>query len=188
MELSRRDFLKVSGAGVGSLFAVAGLPGATQAAGEDKTFRLHKRISETWSICPYCAVGCGIILASQDGRVTNCEGDPDHPINKGSLDPKSVATAQLVNNPKRLTKPLYRAPGADKWEEKSWDWMLTEIAKRVKATRDATWTDKAGEVTVNRTEAIAWLGGAANNNEDCYLGAKLMRSLGVVYLEHQARI
>jgi formate dehydrogenase major subunit len=121
-------------------------------------------------------------------RVANCEGDPDHPINRGRLDPKSISGRQLSNVETRLTKPLYRAPGSDKWEEKSWDWTISEITKRIKKTRDATFKEKEGAVTVNRTEAIACLGGAANNNEDCYLLSKLMRSLGVVYLEHQARI
>jgi len=189
MKLNRRDFLKLSSAGAGGLALGLGLPAVRALAQEGVApYSLHKKVKEAYSICPYCAVGCGLILATQNGRVINCEGDPEHPINLGRLDPKSVSTPQLVNNPKRLTKPLYRAPGSDKWEEKSWDWTIGEIARRIQKTRDATWVDKVGEVPVNRTEGIAWLGGAANNNEDCYLAAKFMRALGVVYLEHQARI
>ena len=119
-------------------------------------------------------------------------GDPDNPINRGVLDPKSLATRQLSTSPLRLGKVMYRAAGSDKWEEKSWDWAISEIAKRIKQTRDETFvrTVKVGDkdVTVNRTEGIAWLGGAANNSEDCYLGTKFSRALGLAYLEHQARI
>ncbi len=116
------------------------------------------------------------------------EGDPRHPINEGTLCSKGAAASQVANNPLRLKVPLYRAPGSDRWEEKSWDWMLPRIASRVKATRDASFQTEVGGGVVNRTEAIASLGGAALDNEECYLLAKLMRALGIVYLEHQARI
>lgn len=192
--LTRRQFLKVSGATAGSLLLPVG-SGAAAVAGAEAlpAFPLHKKVSESSTICPYCSVGCGLLIATdQTGHIINSEGDPDNPVNRGALDPKSVAVRQLSTSPLRLSKPLYRAPGSDTWEEKSWDWMVGEIAQRVKKTRDDTFvrTAKVGEVevTVNRTEGFAWLGGAANNNEDCYLAAKLMRALGVVYLEHQARI
>lgn len=185
MDLSRRDFLKLTGATAGSLLLPVGAAAAASAA----TFPLHKRVGEATSVCPYCSVGCGVLVATDaQGHIINTEGDPDNIHNRGALDPKSVSITQLANDPKRLKTVLYRAPNSDKWEEKSWDWAMTEIAKRVKATRDATFKEKEGDITINRTEAIAWVGGAANNNEDCYLAAKFARALGIVYLEHQARI
>jgi anaerobic selenocysteine-containing dehydrogenase len=122
----------------------------------------------------------------------NAEGDPDHITNRGALDPKSISVPQLSNSPLRLKTVMYRAPGSEKWEEKSWDWATAEIAKRIKKTRDDSFVSTVKvdgkDVTVNRTEGLAWIGGAANNSEDCYLSTKLARTLGVVYLEHQARI
>lgn len=189
MNLTRRQFLRASAVATGSLLLPAG---AAVAAG-GAAFPLHKKVGEAATICPYCSCGCGLIIATDEkGHISNVEGDPENPINRGALDPKSVAVRQLSNSPLRLGTVRYRAPGASRWEEKSWEWAIGEIAKRVKKTRDETFvrTVKVGDkdVTVNRTEGIAWLGGAANNNEDCYLATKLMRSLGVVYLEHQARI
>lgn len=189
MQISRRDFLKFSGAGTSGLLLGLGLKEKALALEGIPPYKLHKKVKEFSSICAYCAVGCGtIVAADEEGEVVNYEGDPDHPINIGRLDPKSLSQRQLVNSERRLVKPLYRSPGSDRWEEKSWDWMFGEIAKRIKRTRDATWVSKVGDVQVNRTEGIAWLGGASNNNEDCYLATKFMRSLGVVYIEHQARI
>ena len=189
--VSRRDFLKLStaGAGGGSLLLAAGL-GPAEGAGE---FKLHKRIGESFTICPYCSCGCGLVIATDEtGHVTNAEGDPDHIVNRGVLDPKSIAVRQLSTSPLRLHKVMYRAPGSVEWEEKTWDWAITEIASRIKKTRDESWVAnvKVGDndVPVNRTEGLALLGGAANNSEDCYLYSKLARTLGVAYLEHQARI
>jgi formate dehydrogenase major subunit len=130
-----------------------------------------------------------VIATGTDGHIVNCEGDPDNPNSRGALDPKSISVRQLSQSDLRLKKPLYRAPGSDRFEEKNWDWMISEIAQRIKTTRDQTFqkiNDKG--VTVNRTMGMAYLGGAANNNEECYLASKLMRALGLVYLEHQARI
>jgi len=192
MKLSRRDFLKLSGATTGSLL----LPTGAVLAAKGKTFPLHKPIGETPTICCFCGVGCGAIVASApdpDGklRVVNIEGDPDHPVNQGTLCSKGQALAQinLDVGKKRLTKPLYRAPGSLEWEEKSWEWTIEEIAKRIKATRDKYFMvqDDEGR-TVNRLEAIASLGGAALDNEECSLIVKAMRALGLVYIEHQARI
>jgi anaerobic selenocysteine-containing dehydrogenase len=192
MKLSRRDFLKLSGATTGSLL----LPTGAALAAKGKTFPLHKPTGETPTICCFCGVGCGAIVASAPGpdgklKVVNIEGDPDHPINQGTLCSKGQALAQinLDVGKKRLTKPLYRAPGSLEWEEKSWEWTIEEIVKRIKATRDKYFIvqDDEGR-TVNRLEAIASLGGAALDNEECSLIIKLMRSLGLVYIEHQARI
>mgnify|MGYP005839575987 CR=1 FL=1 len=183
--LSRRSFLRFSGAAVGSLLLPKGLASAEGV----QRFHLHKPIGEKQTICPYCSVGCGLLIATdRNGHIINSEGDPDHIINRGALDPKSVAVRQLANSDRRLKVPLYRAPGAKEWQEMSWEEILPRIADRIKKTRDATFEAKEGDVTVNRTRAIAFLGGAANNNEDCYLATKLTRALGLVYIEHQARI
>ena len=191
MELSRREFLKISGAGAGGA-AVIGLakPKTGLAASPPTSIPLHKKIGEVTTICPYCGVGCGFLVGSENGLLVNLEGDPEHPINQGGACAKGGAQFQLsAHNPRRLSKVQYRAPGSSQWEEKSWDWAFTEIAKRIKNTRDSNWTttDKAG-FTVNRTEAIASLGGASLDNEECYLISKLMRAIGLVYIEHQARI
>lgn len=147
---------------------------------------LHAK--ETTTICPYCGVGCGQVVSVRDGKVINVEGDPDHPINQGALCSKGSALYQIANNSQRLSKVLYRPPGGSRWEEKDWDWTINRIAGKIKATRDASWIEEENGVPVRRTEAIANLGGAALDNEECYLLSKAMRGLGIVYLEHQARI
>ena len=116
------------------------------------------------------------------------EGDADHPISEGTLCSKGASISQLSQNERRLRHVLYRAPGASEFERRSWDWAFEEIAKRVKKTRDATFQTRSGKRTVNRTEAIACLGGAALDNEECYLLVKAMRLFGLTYIEHQARI
>ena len=151
---------------------------------------------QTTSVCCYCAVGCGLLVSTSaeghpdgPGKAINVEGNPDHPINEGSLCAKGASTFQLASNKDRPQKPLYRAPGATEWKEVEWSWALPEIARRVKATRDATFTEKnaAGQV-VNRTEAIASLGSAALDNEECWALQAMQRALGLVYIEHQARL
>ncbi len=186
-KLSRRGFLKLAGATTGGLLIP---PDFSAAAAERRVFPLHKPIGESHTICPYCSVGCGLVIATDEtGHISNVEGDPDHITNRGALDPKSISVRQLSTSPNRLSKVLYRAPYSTQWEEKDWDWAIAQIADRVKATRDATFTVKdENGVTVNRTEAIAYLGGAANNNEDCYIAGKLMRALGLVRIDHQARL
>jgi len=189
MEVSRRDFLKLSGAATGGLFLPAGFTAAAMAAAASG-FPMHKPVGEASTICPYCSCGCGLLIATgPDGHIINTEGDPDNPTNRGALDPKSISVTSMSQSPRRLRKPLYRAPGADRFEEVEWDWIIGKVADKVKATRDAAFerTNDKG-VTVNRTQAFAFFGGAANNNEECYLASKLARALGVVYLEHQARI
>jgi len=200
MGVSRRDFLKISGSTLllGPLAAPASADAKEQ---ESKT----KGAKETTTVCPYCSVGCGIVVHTKDGKVVNTEGDPNHPINEGTLCPKGASIMQLVNNDTRVLKPMYRAPGADSFKEVEWEWTLDQIAKKVKETRDRTFklTSKAKvkekqpdgtekevekEFTVNRTDAIAHVGSAALDNEECYLLQKMMRSLGLVYIEHQARI
>jgi formate dehydrogenase major subunit len=191
MELSRRDFLKASGIGAGSVFLFQSLnPETVLAIGEPGRLPLRKRRGEKSTICPYDASGCGFIVASEDGKVVNIEGDPEHPINNGAGCAKGQSIRQLdAHNQRRLSKVLYRAPGASQWQEQTWDWAINEIAQRIKNTRDASFitNDTAGNL-VNRTETIANLGGSALDNEECYLLVKLMRALGLVYIEHHARI
>ena len=189
MELSRRDFIKLSGVTTGGLLLPAGFA-ASAAATDAIMFPLHKAIGEAATICPYCSCGCGLLIATgPDGHIVNSEGDPDAINNRGALDPKSISVRSLSQSKRRLTKPLYRAPNSDKFEEVEWPWIIEQIANRIKETRDATFekTNQDG-VTVNRTEGIAFLGGAANNDEECYLAIKLARALGMLYIEHQARI
>jgi len=186
MDMRRREFLAALGAAGSAAGAALGGPTPAEAAAipDPKT----AGATDTTTICPFCGVGCGQVVSIKGGRVVSIEGDRQHPINEGTLCSKGAAATQVTNNPLRLKVPLYRAPGSDRWEEKSWDWMLPRIALRVKATRDASFQTEVGGIAVNRTEAIASLGGAALDNEECYLVAKLMRALGIVYLEHQARI
>jgi formate dehydrogenase major subunit len=185
--------MKLSGATVGGLLVSSGPPG-TGLAQQIGPFTLHKPIGETPTICCFCGVGCGAIVAAQDGRVVNLEGDPDHPINRGSLCSKGLAMAQLNTldgevNPRRLQKVKYRKGGGSTWEEVEWDWAIEQIARRVKDTRDEHFIANDGDGrVVNRLEAIASLGGAALDNEECSLIVKAMRAMGLVYIEHQARI
>ncbi len=187
MDITRRGFLKISGAAAlaGGL-GVELLPRTVQAQPLKILYA-----KETTTICPYCAVGCGIIVHTREGKIVNTEGDPDHPINQGSLCPKGSSLFQLSyeGNKNRLTKPLYRAPYTKEWKEVTWEWALDKIAENVKKTRDASFRQKneKGEV-VNRTDAIASVGSAAMDNEECYLYQKFLRALGLVYIEHQARI
>jgi formate dehydrogenase major subunit len=196
VKLSRRDFLKLSGATAGGVAALSTFSGTAVAAeASDKQYRLHKRIGETSTICCYCGVGCGAIVAGDGGELLNLEGDPDHPINEGSLCSKGQAMAQIHQvdgaiNPYRLTKPLYREARGTTWQELSWSEAIDMIARRIKAKRDATFitTDPDTGRIVNRTDAIGNLGGGELDNEECYLLVKMARALGIVFLEHCARI
>ncbi len=190
MELSRRDFLKASGAGIGSVVLLRLLDSDVALASPIKSIPLKKQIGEKTTICPYDGSGCGFVVAVENGKVVNIEGDPDHPVNRGAACAKGSSLRQLsADNLRRLKKVLYRAPRGTAWEEKSWDWAISEIAARIKKTRDAAFVEKDSKGNiVNRTETIANIGGAALDNEECYLLVKLARSLGIVYLEHQARL
>ena len=185
MDVTRRTFIKISTASLAALGLGINLDPVKAYAQPLKI----KQAKMSTTICPYCAVGCGIIVYARQGKVVNTEGNPDHPINQGALCSKGSALFQLANNKRRITKPMYRAPGNTKWEVKSWDWMLDEIAKRIKKTRDENFEEKnaKGQV-VNRTTAIASVGSAALDNEECWLYQKFLRGLGLVYIEHQARI
>jgi formate dehydrogenase major subunit len=154
------------------------------------------RTTETRSTCPYCAVSCGVIIHTIGDRAKNVtpavvhvEGDPDHPINRGTLCPKGSSLQQDIVNERRLLKPQVRRPGSDHWEDISWEAAIDEIAHKVKTSRDETFVEKDAQGnTVNRCEGIAWNGGCTDTNEFNYLVVKTMRSLGVTYLENQARV
>lgn len=191
MKLDRRGFIKISGATAAGI-AVSGLGVDLTPVKSHASMLKTRYAKESTTICCYCAVGCGAIVHTSqrgDGRVINIEGDPDHVINRGSLCSKGSSLKQLVENENRLTEPMYRAPYSDKWQTVSWDWALEKIANRIKKTRDMNFekTNAKGQ-TVNRTTNIASVGSAALDNEECWIYQTLMRSLGLVYIEHQARI
>ncbi len=192
MKLDRRGFLKFTAATTAAA-AFGGL-GFDMKLSEAKAAELESNIKEakeTTSACCYCAVGCGLIVHTDKNtkRAINIEGDPDHPINEGALCAKGAATWQLVEGTDRPKAPLYRAPGSDKWEEKSWDWMLDQIAQRVVKTREETLVlkNEKGQV-VNRCDGIASIGSAAMDNEELWIYQAMLRSMGLFYIEHQARI
>jgi formate dehydrogenase major subunit len=195
MALTRRKFLAGSGALMGGLALSSlgiDLSPVLAYAEEMKKIDKVKSAKQTTSICCYCAVGCGLIASTdtKTGKIINVEGDPEHPISEGSLCAKGAGTYQTTAaNEHRLTKVLYRAPKSDKWQEKSWEWAITEIAKRIKKTRDAEFITKnsKGQV-VNRVENIAHMGSSNVDNEECWLITAMARSLGLVYIDHQARV
>jgi len=191
MHVTRREFIQITGATAAGL-AVSGLGFDLSPVKSHAQMIKTKYAKESATICCYCAVGCGAIVHTSikgDGRVINIEGDPDHVINRGSLCSKGASLAQLTENELRLTEPMYRAPFSTEWKTVSWDWALTQIAKRVKATRDATFENKnANGQVVNRTGGIASVGSAAMDNEECWIYQALMRAIGLTYIEHQARI
>jgi formate dehydrogenase major subunit len=193
MNPTRRDFLKV-----GTLGGLAATVFGFDLAPAYAQLRALKiaRATETRSTCPYCSVSCGVLIYTLGDKAKNVtpqvvhvEGDPDHPINRGTLCPKGASLQQEILNPRRLLKPQVRRPGSDHWEDISWDTALDEIGVWVKKTRDASFveTDDQGK-TVNRCEGIAFTGGCTDTNELNFLAVKTMRSLGVCYIENQARV
>lgn len=193
IEVNRRDFLKVAALGAGATSLTALGFDKAKAVELKQNLRIEGA-KEAHSVCPYCAVGCALIAYTRekpDGtrELLQIEGDPDSPINEGRLCPKGATAMQLAVSSRRVDKPMYRAPGAATWSEISWDDMLDKIARRVKDSRDATFVtvDKKGN-TVNRTDGIAFAGGAAFSSEEGYYATKLMRGLGLTHLEQQARL
>ena len=191
--LTRREFLKVSGiTAAGLAFSQLGfdLTAAQTYAAELRTELRIKGAKETPTVCCFCSVGCGILVSTdQKGKVINAEGDPDHPISEGALCAKGAASYQIAVNENRLKKVRYRAPNSAKWKDVSWEWALNKIAANIKKSRDKSFTEKnADGKVVNRTNGIASVGSAAMDNEECWLYQKMLRSLGLVYIEHQARI
>jgi formate dehydrogenase major subunit len=192
-QTSRRQFFR-GAAGAGTLAGLGlNLKPAQAAAAKLKI----QGAREVPSICPYCAVGCAQIVSVKDKQIVNIEGNPDSPINRGTLCPKGSATFQLAVNPNRLTRVKYRAPHATEWEEKELDWAMDRIAHLMKAARDRdfreTWEtkDPGGKPVIKRVNhcaTIASLGGATMDNEWNYAHLKLWRALGLIWLENQARI
>jgi len=193
METTRRDFFKIAAVGgaAATMFGFDLAPAYAQL----RELKIA-RATETRSTCPYCSVSCGVIIYTLGDKAKNVtpqvihvEGDPDHPINRGTLCPKGASLEQDILNPRRLVKPQVRRPGGTDWEDISWDDALSEIAQKVKKSRDDTFVEKDAQGhTVNRCEGIAFTGGCTDTNEFNFLVVKTMRSLGVCYLENQARV
>jgi formate dehydrogenase major subunit len=191
VDVSRRGFLKVTTIGG----AVALGFDLSQARAEMREFKIS-RTTETRSICPYCAVSCGVIIHTLGDKsknatpsVVHIEGDPDHPISRGSLCPKGITLKDDINNPNRLLSPKVRRPGSDRWDDISWDAAIAGIARHIKDTRDRTFVAKnaKGQV-VNRTPGLAMIGGCTDTNEFNYLQWKAITSWGVPYRDSQARV
>jgi formate dehydrogenase major subunit len=195
MGVTRREFLMVSGAvGAGLTLSSLGIDLIPLSAYADEMKKIDKikGARQSTSICCYCAVGCGLICSTdaKTGKIINIEGDPDHPINEGALCAKGAGIFQTTAaNEHRLTKVLYRAPYSNKWQEKNWDWAVTRIAKKIKTARDADFITKNGKgQVVNRVESIAHMGSSNVDNEECWAITAMVRSLGLVYIDHQARV
>ncbi|MFO8192039.1 MAG: twin-arginine translocation signal domain-containing protein [Bacillota bacterium] len=200
MQLTRRSFLKLTGAtAAAATLASVGLNKASASTIDPLRIKYTK---EYTTICTFCGVGCGVVCHVRDGVIVNAEGDPDHPINEGTLCSKGSSHYNISYiydekgkpkpNPNRLTHVLYRAPGSSSYEEKDWDWALDTIARRIKDTRDQNYVESVNvdgrQVTVNRTEAISWLGSAFCTDEENYLFHKMARAMGVINIDHCARL
>jgi len=188
--INRRDWLRLTvsgGAGlaIGDLLDLSTVRAATQ------KLKLEN-IGEFTTSCNFCSCGCGMVAAVREGKLIAMEGDFDHIVNRGSLCVKGISMFATHTSSNRLTTPRYRAPGSDHWEDISWDDAIARVAQKIRKTRDATWiaTEKVGDkdVPVNRTDAIGFMGGAQNTNEECYLFQKAARLFGLAYVEHQARL
>lgn len=192
---TRREFLAAAGAFAGGLaLSSLGIPlGAVKAFAQElsKAERI-KTAKITITTCYHCSVSCGLLCAtdSKTGKVFNIEGDPEHPINEGALCAKGAAMFQMsANNEHRLTKVLYRAPYSTKWEEKTWDWVIERIARKIKTARDADFIFKnAKGQMVNRLETIGHMGSSKLDNEECWVTTTMARALGLVHVDHQARV
>jgi formate dehydrogenase major subunit len=193
-DLTRREVLKLGAAGTAAL-GVSSL-GFDVAVAEATTVKQSLRIEGakvSHSVCPYCAVGCSLLAYTRKNgngvELLQIEGNPDSPVNEGTLCPKGATSMELAISKRRIQSPLYRAPGASDFKKVSWEFVLDKLASRIKAARDRTFVTKDDEgKVVNRTEGVAFAGGAAFSNEEGYLATKLMRGLGLVYLEQQARV
>jgi formate dehydrogenase major subunit len=195
MKVSRRQFFKICGGGMaGSTLAVMGYAPGTALA-EARSFKLS-RTTEHRSICPYCSVSCGMIMYTLGDTSKNVkpsiihvEGDPDHPVNRGTLCPKGAGVMDMIHSPNRVKYPEYRAPGSNEWKRISWDEAIDRIAKLMKEDRDANFIEKNNDgVTVNRWPTMAFLSGSSCTNETGWVTWKVTRGLGILQLENQARI
>jgi len=194
-DVTRREFFKITGATLaGSSLALLGFS-PTAALAEVREFKLS-RATETRNTCPYCSVACGVIMYSLGDRAKNArssifhiEGDPDHPVNRGTLCPKGSGLIDFIHSPNRLLQPEYRAPGSDKWQPISWDDALDRIAKLMKADRDANFVTKSADgLTVNRWLTTGMLAASASSNEVGYITHKVVRPLGILAFDNQARV
>lgn len=194
-QMSRRQFLRVTGATIaGSSLAVLGFAPATALA-EVRQYKLA-RTTETRNTCPYCSVGCGLLMYGLgDGAknaaasIIHIEGDPDHPVNRGTLCPKGASLVDFIHSPGRLLEPKYRAPGSNEWTPISWDKALDRIAKLMKEDRDANFIEKTEDgKTVNRWISTGMLAASAASNEVGYLTHKAMRTMGMLPFDNQARV
>ena len=216
LTINRRDLFRLTFGG-GAGLALDGLLDVSEVRAATKDLKLSE-VSEFTTSCNFCSCGCGMIAAVRDGKLLTMEGDYDHIVNRGSLCVKGISMHATHASPNRLTTPRYRAPGSDHWEDISWDDAIARVAQKVRKTRDENWiaTEKVdapklvvdlaegdriqsaprfvhpegrnAEVPVNRTDAIGFMGGAQNTNEECYLFQKAARLLGLAYVEHQARL
>ena len=195
MQITRRGFLNLTGAvGGGVALSTLGINLSPTRAYADELGKMNrvKIAKQTITTCCYCSVGCGLVCSTDKatGKIINIEGDADHPINEGSLCAKGAGFFDLTEaNKHRLTKVLYRAPGGTAWEEKSWDFAIPRIARLIKDARDKDFvkTNAKGEL-VNRCETVAHLGSSNIDNEECWLATAKCRALGLVYIDHQARV
>jgi formate dehydrogenase major subunit len=188
--VSRRDLLKLSVGGSAGL-AVGGLLDWPALEAATANLKLSE-VSEFTTSCNFCSCGCGMIASVKNGKLVAMEGDYDHVVNGGSLCVKGISMFATHASPQRNTTPRYRAPGSDHWEEITWQQAVDRIAQKIVKTRNEHWianeTVNGVEVPVNRTDAFAFMGGAQNTNEECYMFQKAARLLGTVYVEHQARL
>lgn len=199
MQTTRRGFFKAAGLACATSLAY-GLTTQSEAFALDPSAEWKLVNTEEYTnICCYCSGGCGSICSVRDGELINVEGDSDHPINQGGLCAKGASMFQLRNvvdeetrevipNPNRVTKPRVRRAKATEWEEISWDDAIAEIARRVKDTRDETFVEMDSGIIANRCDGMASLGGSQQNSEEEYLIVKMMRSLGIVAIDNQARV
>jgi formate dehydrogenase major subunit len=194
MDLSRRQFVKLTAGGLAGTSLVALGFSPRRALAEVRTFKLA-HTSETRNTCPYCSVGCGVILYGLGDRSKNAkteiihvEGDPDHPVNRGTLCPKGASLLDFIHSPHRLKFPEYRGPGEKDWKRVSWDFALDRIARLMKDDRDKNFLQRSGDVTVNRWTSIAFLAASASSNESGYITNKVIRAMGMTALDNQARV
>lgn len=194
-DLTRRQFLTYTSTSLAaSSLALLGFS-PRQALAEVRQFKLL-RAAETRNTCPYCSVACGVLMYSLGDRAKNArpsifhiEGDPDHPVNRGTLCPKGAALIDFIHSPSRLQYPQYRAPGSDRWQRISWSDALDRIARLMKQDRDANFIEKTADgLTVNRWLTTGMLAASASSNEVGYLTHKVVRSLGILAFDNQARV
>ncbi len=187
MDCNRREFLQVTGTGVLGLSLLQLGVDVKPVQAYTATLKIEGA-KEVVTVCPFCSVSCHIIAHVRDGKLVSTEGDPEYPINEGALCAKGASMLTMTSNKHRLKKPMYRAPGSTKWEEKTWEWTFEQIATRVKKVRDTDLIlqDDKGQ-TVNRLDSMFFIGTSHADNEECAAAHQMVRGLGIVHVDHQAR-